>query len=85
MYDKLNSFMNVETWHTSHALDEERFFQALHQIVREDNFNPDKMGEYMRQKVGLSQNDDEGAYSQAIERYVAAAWAVKDYLEANRL
>ena len=77
--------MAVDTWHTSHPFDEERFFKALHQIVREPNFNPDEMGEYMRQKVGVSQDDDDNTYNQAIDGYVAAAWAVKDYLKANGL
>lgn len=77
--------MGVDTWHISHPYDKERFFKALHQMIREPNFNPDEMGEYMRRKACVSRDDDDNVYNQAIDDYVTAAWTLKDYLKANGL
>jgi hypothetical protein len=81
MYSVFDAFLNVETWHTHHALDEQRFFKALHQVVRDEHFSPEAMGDYMAQHLGVSRNEDHlGA---EINAYVRKAWAVKDYLNAT--
>jgi hypothetical protein len=80
MYEKLDSFMVTDTWHTRHPSDEKRFFAVLHELLKNPSFNPDQMGEYMREKVGIEADDH--AY-QAIDHYTDAAWAVKGYVEAN--
>jgi len=81
MYQVFDKFLAVETWHTTHPLDSERFYRALDQVVREENFNADTMARYMREKIGVS-SDDESYFAAAIRRYSRDAWAVRDYLTA---
>lgn len=79
MYEAFEGFLQVPTWHTDHIADRKRFFQALHGVVRQHDFNADDMAEYMRQKFS-SANDH---FIAAISSYRDAAWAVREYLEAT--
>jgi hypothetical protein len=83
MYQAFDKFLNVDTWHTRHPNDEGRFFVVLHSVVGNPDFNPDSLGEYMRQKKNVSRDDKEHGFNYAIDHYVAAAWAVRDYLKAT--
>jgi hypothetical protein len=85
MYKAFDSFLGIDTWHTRHPSDEERFFIALKKVVKEPHFNPDRMGEYIREKTGVSRNDEENPFNESIDHYVSAAWSVRDYLSANDL
>jgi hypothetical protein len=80
MYDAFDSFLAGSTWHTLHASDEERFLTALNKVVTTPGFNPEEMGEYMRQKVGARNADIDSA----IDRYTSDAWAVYTYLKLFR-
>lgn len=80
IYSALDSFLNTETWHTSHDLDDERFYRALAKIVRNDDFNADAMCDYMRANKGLAGDDQESGFAKAIDRRTQDAWAVADYL-----
>ncbi len=81
MYEIFDKFLAVPTWHTNHDTDVARFYRALDQVVKVDAFNPDEMADYMREKVGVSP-DDESDLADAIWRFNTAAWAVRDYLRA---
>lgn len=84
MYQAFDNFLAVDTWHTTHPLDEKRFFRALDRIVRESAFNADAMASYMREKVGISPNEEkDDSRAEAIDRYTSAAWAVRGYLDAT--
>lgn len=50
MYDAFDGFLRVDTWHTQHRLDEERFFRALRTVVERNDFNPDALGTYIDEK-----------------------------------
>jgi hypothetical protein len=50
LYEAFDNFLNTGTWHTIHPNDEERFFVALEKVIKDSKFNPDQLGEYMRQK-----------------------------------
>ena len=81
MYEAFDNFLDLDTWHTMHANDCERFYQALAQVVHDSNFNADKLGEYMRNKTGVKRDDESyHQLSAAIDRRVQNAWAVRDYL-----
>jgi hypothetical protein len=74
MYEAFDSFLAMSTtWHTHHPNDEDRFYKALEKVVSNSNFSPEQMEAYMRDKKGES-------HIEAIEKYTAQAWAVKDYL-----
>jgi hypothetical protein len=89
MYQTFDKFLATDTWGKDHPSDEKRFFQALDRVVRDSDFDPDKMGEYMRQKKrpkGQKRpltKTEAHPFGDAIKDYVAAAWAVKDYLAAT--
>lgn len=83
MYGNLDSFLNVSTWYTQHPCDEQRFFCALRKIVYDPDFNADRMGEYIVQKLNLKSLPEDHGHNNALNYYVAAAWAVKRYLEAT--
>jgi hypothetical protein len=85
LYEALDKFLAVDTWHTGHPNDEGRFFVALEKVVKDPKFNADSLGEYMRGKKGVSRDDSENPFNKAIDQYVDAAWAVKSYLKANKL
>ena len=83
MYEAFDSFLATDTWHTGHATDEKRFFEALALEVSKPDFNPDGMGAYMRAKRGIHRYDVNVAFNRAIDGYIAAAWAVRRYLEVT--
>ena len=83
-YEAFDSFLNVDTWHTGHPNADERFYRALHQVVANSDFNPEKMREYMRKKKNIPQEDHESEFAKHIEDRTSNAWAVKDYLEYTR-
>lgn len=80
-YEVFDSFLRVDTWHTSHPLDDKRFFLCLHNVVREPDFSAEAMGEYMR--VAKRVDSDDHPFAQRINSLVGKAWAVHEYLEAT--
>ena len=78
MHEVFDDFHLVKTWYTHHQSDEERFFAALKNVVNHEDFNPDQMGQYITEHAEHSL--DEGAISDSVDYYVAAAWPVKKYL-----
>jgi hypothetical protein len=83
MYDVFDSFLDGSTWHTRHPTDEKTFFLALHKVVRRPKFHPEEMGGHMREKLAVTRDAEDSTFSKAIDHYVSAAWAVKDYLKAT--
>jgi hypothetical protein len=41
------------------------------------------MGGHMREKLAVARDAEDSTFSKAIDHYVSAAWAVKDYLKAT--
>jgi len=81
MYEEFDQFLQRTTWHTMHSMDEEQFFSALRRVVTDRAFNPEKMGEYMTARGRGSLTDE--PLADAVEHYVAAAWAVRKYLQLD--
>lgn len=68
MCEAMDSYLNVDTWHTSHPLDDERFYRALSTIVREPKFSAEELGEYMRDKSGVyGANEDNEVFADVID------------------
>ena len=76
MYSALDPFLASGTWHAGHKLDEDRFYQSIAPIVRDPDFHPDAMGEYIQSNVGTG-------FEPIVDDLVAKAWAVRDYLSAT--
>lgn len=81
MYEAFDSFLNVDTWYTDSGYDEERFYKSLQSVVRNDDFSPDAMRDYMREKKGVTTDDDSNHLEGVIDRLTTKAWAVRDYLK----
>ena len=84
-YSVFDRFCKVPTWHTSHALDERRFNDALKLVIDNPEFSPESMGEYIRQNHSDPMwPTGSDALDLAICGLISKAWAVKDYLSASR-
>ncbi|MEK7994268.1 MAG: hypothetical protein AAB403_10740 [Planctomycetota bacterium] len=87
MYEAFDSFVSVDTWHTMHPADEERFFCALRTVVTNPDFDPNRLGYYMDCKRDQGEpalkNLTEDAYNKARDHYVMAACMVKGFLQAT--
>jgi hypothetical protein len=84
MYEAMNGWLDMETWHTPEEPDRERFFRGLDKIIDNRDFNPDKMGEYCRQRRNIAAEDHESHLAKVIDDRVQDAWAVKEYLAIRR-
>ena len=82
MYEAFDKFLAMQNWHTTHPLDAQYFYRALDQVVRDKVFNPEKMAEYMANKLRISR-DDESDFADAIRRYTKNAGVVQDFLKAT--
>jgi hypothetical protein len=85
MYNVFDNFIAVETWHTRHPLDLGRFYKALNQVVWSDTFNPDQMAHYLRDKRKIPTEDHQSDFARTIDRYRDDAWAVREFLEHNKI
>lgn len=76
-------FLDIQHWYSMHPSEEQLFFRALAGVVKEPDFNPDRMGEYFAQRFDLDNKPDDHPMNEAREHYVAAAWAVRGFLQAT--
>ena len=85
MYDAFDSFIRVGTWQTRQPSDEERFHLALGKVVWSNDFDPDRMADYLREKLHLPPEDRRSYFAQTIDKYCDDAWAVKNFLKYNNV
>jgi len=85
MYDAFDSFIRVGTWQTRQPSDEERFHLALGKVVWSNDFDPDRMADYLREKLHLPPEDRGSYFAQTIDKYCDDAWAVKNFLKYNNV
>jgi hypothetical protein len=85
MYDVFDTFIGLDTWHTHHPNDEQRFMTALYKVVWNHGFNPDELRKYLRAKLNLSENDHRSHFSNDVDEYTQGAWAVKDFIRYNAI
>ncbi|OHD05054.1 hypothetical protein [Sphingopyxis sp. RIFCSPHIGHO2_12_FULL_65_19] len=76
----MDSYLDVDTWHTSHPLDDQRFYKALSKIVRDPKFSPEAMGEYIRDKKGVSRDDNGDVFNNVIDRRITEAYAIQEFV-----
>ena len=81
IYNALDSFLAVETWHTGHPSDEKRFYLALNEIVGHPDFSSESMGTFLRERVKIASADRDQYFENAIQALVTKAWAVRDFLQ----
>ncbi len=74
MYDVFDSFISIDTWHTDHPNDEQRFYLALNKVVRNPGFNADDLCAWLKSKVAPSMHE-------YVVPWHSRAWAVRDFLK----
>jgi hypothetical protein len=84
MYEVFDFFMGIDTWHTRHDYDLQRFYEALDKVVWSDAFNADSMADYMRSKINVPNDDHVSHFAQQIERCRDDAWAVREFLKYSK-
>lgn len=82
MYEVFDKFLDRETWYSKHSIDEQVFYVCLDKVISNEGFDPEVLGNYLRDKIRLSGNDDD-VFNRAIDHYVKEAWAIKDFLKTN--
>jgi len=81
-YKVFDPFLARDTWHTMHPSDEKIFYQCLHKVVELSDFAAEAMGDYFKEMKNI--NSPNHPMAEAVKRYVSKAWAVREYLAANR-
>ncbi|MDX1739390.1 MAG: hypothetical protein R3261_14210 [Alphaproteobacteria bacterium] len=84
MYSIFDTFIDIDTWHTDHPDDLIRFYRALAFVVDQQEFCPQTMGNYIRDKIPTTENT-RALYDHAVEKLIHRAEAVKTYIAATRL
>ncbi|WP_435653097.1 hypothetical protein ACSC9T_08915 [Pseudomonas putida] len=80
----LDPWLRVDTWHTQHYLDDQRFHRALNQAYKELGTDIHSGDVILAIENALNKRSPEGkdAYSDAIKRYAEKAqiigWYVRD-------
>lgn len=81
-YNAFDPFLARDTWHTTHALDDGVFYRCLHTVVELPDFSPEEMGNHIRTAKGIDSEDHH--FAKRVDDLVGNAWAVREYLRANR-
>ena len=76
MYSVFDELLDRSTWSTLHEDDLEQFYRLLAKVVDQRDFSPEAMGDYMKRHKNPNFHD-------AIDRLVANAWAVCDFLRVT--
>ncbi|MEY9629058.1 hypothetical protein [Sinorhizobium fredii] len=74
MYASFDPFLSRPTWHTSHALDDNAFFDCLATVISHPDFSPEKMGQYFSSQEGTA------GFKYRIDELVTMAWAIKGFI-----
>jgi hypothetical protein len=83
MYSTFSSFLQTDTWHSHHDTDVIWFMQMLGDVIDHPDFDPDAMGDYFLEKLGIGSDQRGEGLALAVDKYVADAWAVKEFLTAT--
>jgi hypothetical protein len=83
MYNVFNSFLDVDTWSTHHPSDEERFYKALSEVIRNPKFSADDMAEYMLSHKELDNAGNDDLRVKRIYQLQTAAEHISDYLKVT--
>jgi hypothetical protein len=83
-YNEFDPFLRVDTWHTGHHYDEQRFYRCLAQVVEDPGFSPESMGNYMREAKKIAPDDHDHPFAMTIRELVTKAWAVREFLQAKK-
>ncbi len=77
MYEVFDRLLKNWTWHTSHPLDVGRFDAVLEEVISLPDFDPEKMGTYMKENGVRLTLDTDKQIDQSIERMVDRARSMK--------
>ena len=81
MYEILNEFTSVKTWTSHHHEDDGRFYRAINRIVREKNFDSQKVGEFIKNKFVEQFGQPDKATKFAAD-YAERAYTIRSFVRA---
>ena len=85
MYKAFDEFFSHDSWTSHNWPDEDRFFQALDKVVRDEGFSVLDLGSYIAQKYAQEYPAADPEHLRGTrDHYVALADNVKRYLEATK-
>lgn len=76
-FSNFDKFLSRDTWHTGRPKDLKLFYQCLNEVVDNANFSAEGLGEYIRERMGVSSPDH--ALATPTDRLVRIAWAMSEY------
>jgi hypothetical protein len=85
MYEAFDTLLTTPTWRDRDSSDEERFYLALDKVVWKDDFEPEDLRQYLRDKAKVPAADEDSEAASAIERYAQDAWAVVDFIKYSKV
>lgn len=79
VYRVFDHFLCAANWKKDDPVDEQRFFEALGQVVRNPKFDPEMMRAYFNSKAVRSSSRNDRLHK-LIEHYVSGARSIQGYL-----
>lgn len=85
MYSIFDIFLADNNWHRMQGSEVFTFYKSLRSIIHSEGFNADEMGEYMRQKLGLSRGRHEDElFCARIDYLITVADGIHEYLICSK-
>lgn len=79
LYRVFDHFLCAANWRKGDPNDEQRFFEALGQVVRNPNFDPEMMRMYLNSEAARSGRRND-RFHDLVEHYVSGARSIQGYL-----
>ena len=76
MYAPVKDFLDIDTWHTGHPLDMERFYIALSKVINDSNFHPGKLKDYMLKEMNLIDENEDNSFVKTINKLTNEAYVI---------
>lgn len=83
MYTPIKDFLNVDTWHTGHPLDQQRFYVALSKIIDNPSFNSQKLRTFMLAEKNLLDEAYDDFFVKKIDELTGEAETIYSYKKAT--
>jgi hypothetical protein len=83
LYEVFDDYVLPEDWYKGSDADRLRFNLSLARVVNDPDFQPDRMGVYLREKVSSDDEELSRVMADEIDARVADAWAVQDFLSST--
>lgn len=84
--EKFNTWLNRNTWHTGHPLDDDAFYKCAYAAYREHKYlDADKVREYIEYYVKNNARLSDDLLKARSDEYAMKFEVVSEFLSANKL